>query len=496
MIAVTDREIFFQAMLSRDRRFDGRFFVAVTTTGIYCRPICPAPKPKLENVQFFPTAAGAETRGFRPCKRCRPDASPGTPVWSGTSATVSRALQMIDNGFLDEQGVGQLGETLGVGERQLRRLFKDHLGAPPHSVALTRRLDFARKLIDETNLSMTDIAFASGFESIRRFNDAVKKRFERSPSDLRKAARTPGAEQTGKNRLTLLLPFRPPLDWPVLLGYLKGRQIDGVEVIENNCYCRSIGSGGHYGAIKVTPSRKDGHLELTLQIDDTKGLMLIVRRVRRIFDLEADPMFVARHLMKDPGLSPIISSFPGLRVPGGWDNFEIAVRTVIGQQISIPGANTITRRLVQRCGTELNPSPLEGITHLFPTPAAIASADLSGLGIPGKRAKTITMLAEKVADGDIVLEGNVQPETVKRRLMEIPGIGQWTTEYIAMRALREPDAFPGTDLAIKRELEEIGPGPSAGTRLQTGGRPDVWRPWRSYAAMYLWKNYGTRMNNK
>ncbi len=480
MIGAEDREMFYQAMLSRDRRFDGRFFVGVTSTGVYCRPICPAPKPKLENVVFYSSAAGAETDGFRPCKRCRPDASPGTPIWSGPSATVSQALQLIDNEFLDSHNVRELGDVLGVGERQLRRLFKTHLGASPHAVALTRRLDFARKLIDETNLSMTDIAFASGFESIRRFNDAVKKRFGENPSDLRKAARKSQIGNGSKNRMVLQLPFRPPLDWQRLLDYLKARQISGVEVIDKNRYCRSIGNGKNHGFFMVTPSEKDSHLELTLQIDDTAGLMNIVRRVRRIFDLGADPIFVTRHLVKDPGLAPIISAFPGLRIPGGWDNFEIAVRTVIGQQISIQAANTITQRLVQRYGTPVNNSFIPGITHVFPTPQIIASADLTGIGIPGKRAETISTLASKVANGDIVLEDIVHPGPVKAGLMEIPGIGPWTVEYIAMRALREPDAFPAADLALKRELQEM------------NLNPDTWRPWRAYAAMYLWKNYAEK----
>lgn len=472
-----DNEMFYRAMLSRDHRFDGRFFVGVKTTGVYCRPICPAPKPKFQNVLFYPSAAGAEHAGFRPCKRCRPDASPGTPVWSGVSDTVSQALRLIDNGFLDENNVQELGQELGVTDRQLRRLFNDHLGASPIAVALTRRLDFARKLIDETTLSMTDVAFASGFESIRRFNDAVKKRFGESPSTLRDAARQSQGGNGHMNRLTLQLPYRPPLDWPWLLGYLKGRQTGGVEVIEKNRYCRSIRSGEHSGLMVVAPSAKNNHLELTLQIEDTAGLIAIVQRVRRIFDLGADPMCIHGQLLKDPALAPIIEAFPGIRVPGGWDSFETAVRTIIGQQVSIKGANTIMRRLVERCGTPLDNEPMPGITHLFPTPKNIGDADLSGIGMPGKRVDTIVTMAGKVAAGEIVFDGPVHPETVKRQLMEIPGIGAWTAEYIGMRVLREPDAFPGSDLALKRQVAEL------------ESNPENWRPWRSYAAVYLWKRY-------
>lgn len=472
-----ENEMFYRAMVSRDHRFDGRFFVGVKTTGVYCRPICPAPKPKFQNVQFYPSAAGAECAGFRPCKRCRPDASPGTPVWSGVSDTVSQALQMIDEGFLDENSVRDLGRELGITDRQLRRLFNDHLGASPHAVALTRRLDFARKLIDETTLSMTDVAFASGFESIRRFNDAVKNRFGENPSILREAARQSPGSFDSKNRLVLQLPFRPPLDWPWLLSYLDGRQISGVEAIGENRYCRSIRIGTNTGFLTVTPSRKKTHLELTIQIDNTVGLMAVVQRVRRIFDLGADPLIIHRHLQKDPALAPVIQAFPGIRVPGGWDGFETAVRTIIGQQVSIKGANTIMGRLVERCGTKLDAQLIPGITHIFPTPQEIVNADLSGIGMPGKRAATIVVLAKKVASGEIVFDGPVHPETVKRQLMELPGIGAWTAEYIGMRVLREPDAFPGSDLALKRRVAEL------------GSDPENWRPWRSYAAVYLWKSY-------
>ncbi|MGD2089918.1 MAG: DNA-3-methyladenine glycosylase 2 family protein [Candidatus Aminicenantes bacterium] len=503
MISAPERQIFYQAMLSRDRRFDGCFFAAVTTTGVYCRPICPAPKPKIKNVRFYSTSAGAERDGFRPCKRCRPDAAPGTPIWSGASTTVSRALQLIHSGYLDEHSVQQLGALLGLSDRQLRRLFKSHLGASPHAVALTRRLDFARKLIDETQLSMTDIAFTSGFESIRRFNDAVKKRFGQSPTDLRETVKKTKTGNGNKNLMVLHLPFRPPLDWPALLSYLKARQIKGVEVIAGKRYCRSIvmreiTKDGkiteQHGVFTVTMPDRASHLELTLQISGINNLMNIVHRVRRIFDLEADPLFIFNHLKKDPGLSPIISSFPGFRIPGGWDNFEIALRTIIGQQVSIPAANTITGRLVQRYGTPIHDSFIPGITHLFPGPETLANADLKGIGLPIKRAGTIRVLAAKIANKEIVLEGMVNTESVKAQLMKIPGIGQWTTEYIAMRALREPDAFPATDLALTRELKEMSQ--QAECLNREIKRPDIWRPWRAYAAVALWKNYSHKATQR
>lgn len=495
-------DIYYRALSSRDSRFDGRFFTGVKTTGVYCRPICPAPTPKLENIRFYASSSGAEADGFRPCKRCRPDASPGTPAWSGTSATVSLALKLINDGFLDEHNVTELGDAVGVGERQLRRLFTEHLGAPPLAVALTRRLDFARKLIDETKLSMTDIAFASGFESIRRFNDAIRKRFQYSPSVLRENSKKQEAKTNGKNHTTLLLPFRPPLDWTSLLAYLKDKQTRGVEVLENNKYWRSIrletiGSKGTNreitGFLSVTPARKKNHLELKLYLDDTTQLMTIVQRVRRIFDLEADPLSIMSHLGKDPALAPIIPEFPGLRITGGWDNGEIAIRTIIGQHVSIQAANTITARLVQRCGTPVLSSPVPGITHLFPTAKAIAEADLSNLGIPTKRAEAISTLAEKLASGEINLEQVTNPAELKKHLLALPGIGKWTVEYMSMRALKEPDAFPATDLGLKRELEDMKDLPLE--NYTEGKRPDTWQPWRAYAAMYLWKRYSRNVLN-
>jgi AraC family transcriptional regulator, regulatory protein of adaptative response / DNA-3-methyladenine glycosylase II len=497
MISKENLEIYYRAMVSRDPRFDGLFFVGVTTTGIYCRPICPAPKPKQANVVFYSSSAGAEHAGFRPCKRCRPEASPGTPAWSGTSATVSRALQLINHGYLDGHPVEQLGARLGIGGRQLRRLFQSHLGASPHAVALTRRLDFARQLLDETSLSMTDIAFASGFESIRRFNDAVKKRFGRSPSILREAGRKISSARSNRNRMVLQLPFRPPLDWPALLSYLHARQIPGVEIIANNTYNRSIHipsaalknnkTGEHYGFLQVKRPGNAPGLELTLQMNSTANLMNAVQRVRRIFDLEADPMFITAHLAGDPALSSIVSAFPGLRVPGGWDNFEIAIRAIVGQQVSIQAANTIIGRMVRQYGTPLNYSILPGITHGFPRPGTLASADLTGIGLPTKRAATIRSLSSRVASGDIQLEGAGHPEPLKRALLEIPGIGQWTVEYIAMRALREPDAFPATDLVLKRSLAEMFQ-QEKNPHLEMK-RPEAWRPWRAYAAMYLWRKW-------
>lgn len=520
-IRTNQSDIYYRALRSRDRRFDGVFFTAVTSTGIYCRPICPAPTPLRTNVRFYPTSAAAEENGFRPCKRCRPDAAPGTPVWAGSSALVSQALRMIDSGFLDQHSVEELGARLGIGDRQLRRLFKTHLGAPPVAIALIRRLDFARKLIDETPLSMTEIAFSSGFESIRRFNDAVKKRFGQSPSHLRQTLndsrnplnpqtahkKNPDAVKTNKSKtgkigiknsvrlekgdngvrleksqiskkpIRLHLPFRPPLEWESLLRYLRGRQISGVEHIDETGYsrCFRLGKSAN-GWLKVTLSDRPSSLALDIHMSRSSHLMTIVRRVRRIFDLDADPTFISQFFSRDPLLATSVERFPGLRVPGGWDNFEVAVRTIIGQQVSIPAANTIMSRLVQHCGEILDSPYSSDITHHFPSPHDLAGADLSGLGLPGKRIETIKTLASEVARGNIDLEAFGQVDEIKKQLLAIPGIGRWTVEYLGMRAFGEPDAFPGTDLALKRELNGAAP-------------PESWRPWRSYAAVYLWKKY-------
>ncbi len=493
MISKIDREIYYEAMLSRDPRFDGLFFAGVTSTGVYCRPICPAPKPQFKNVVFYSSSAGAEKDGFRPCKRCRPDASPGAPSWPGTSTVVARALKFINDGFLESYRVQDLSNNLGVSDRHLRRLFMMHLGASPQAVLLTRRLDFARKLIDETTAAMTEVAFASGFESIRRFNDAIKKRFRQSPSELRKEAGKNPHRHHHPNSITIKLQFRPPFDWPALLQFLKIRQIGGVEVVEDNRYCRSIlFNKKNPGFFSVTrPDPAAAFLELTLHTPFTAKLMLIVERVRRIFDLGADPLFITQHLKKDAALAAVIDAQPGLRIPGSWDNFEIAVRAVIGQQVSIQAANTIMSRMVRKYGTALNDSPYPGITHLFPAAETLADADLTGIGLPGKRAATVRILARQAASREVILDGFVQPEIVKESLMKIPGIGAWTTQYIAMRALREPDAFPDTDLAIARELQAMKQEDEI-TAAEEVNRPEIWRPWRAYAAMYLWRKYARR----
>jgi len=466
---------FYQAMVSRDRRFDGRFFAGVTTTGVYCRPVCPAPKPKFQHVRFFPSAAGAEQAGFRPCRRCRPETAPGTPVWSGTSATVSRALKLIEAGVFDRDGVEGLADRLGVGPRQLRRLFGRHLGAPPQAVALTRRLNFARQLIDETTLPLAEVAFAAGFESIRRFNDAVRRRCGGAPRALRH--REPDRPDPAAAGLVLRLPYRPPLAWDPLVGFLRKRMVPGLETVTGDAYGRTIALGRATGSLRIRPLAGLSQLELRLQVSSSSNLMDIVQRIRRMFDLDADPLAIEADLGRDEFLAPRLAACPGVRVPGAWDGFELAVRALLGQQVSLAAAATLIGRIVRLHGRVLETPNPEGLTHLFPTPAVLGAADLAGIGLTRTRAAAVSTLARAVAHGELALDGSMSPELVSSRLRAIAGIGPWTVEYISMRALGEPDAFPGTDLALQRELSRLAGGP---------GRAENWRPWRAYAAMHLW----------
>ncbi len=479
-----DADLCYEALRSKDARFDGRFFTAVMTTGVYCRPICPARLPKRENVRFFACAAAAEEAGFRPCRRCRPETSPGTPAWLGTSTTVSRALRLISEGALDDGGVADLADRLGIGDRHLRRLFLQHLGATPVRVAETRRVHFARKLIDETNLPMSDIAFSSGFGSVRRFNEAVKSTFGRCPTEIRGSGWK--QEQRGNgNGLSLRLPFRIPFDWDGLIAFLGPRTIPGVESVSRDGYRRSVTVDGLPGEIEVRPVAGQPYLRVNLKIPTAKGLASIVERLRRVFDLGADPLEINRHLSRDPILARRVRTRPGIRVPGAWDRFELSVRAILGQQITVAGATTIAGRLVEAFGTRLSACDGPGITHLFPRPEDLAEARIETCGVPRQRAESIRILARKVYDGDIVLESGIPAEDLMDRMREIPGVGAWTTEYIAMRAFSEPDAFPSADLGIRRALGEKDGVPTAASVAR---RAEAWRPWRAYAVMHLWTN--------
>ncbi|WP_437479147.1 AlkA N-terminal domain-containing protein [Sorangium sp. So ce1014] len=483
-----DEDACYRAIETRDLRFDGRFFTGVQSTGIYCRPICPARTPKRERCVFFPSAAAAQEAGYRPCLRCRPEASPGTPAWLGTSAVVSRALRLIAEGALDDADAPELAARLGVGERHLRRLFLRHIGASPLAVAQTRRLLFAKKLLDETALSMTEVALSSGFSSVRRFNDAIRATYARTPRELRQAAsrRGGGAARADASApdIALRLPFRPPLDWDALAGFLGARAIPGVESAGPGAYRRTVRVAGGHGVVEVRPVPGEACLLARLRLPGTEGLIHCAERLRRLFDLGADPDAIAAHLGADPQLAPRVAALPGVRVPGAWDGFELAVRAILGQQVSVRAATQLSGRLVERHGEPLSlpggPSEgAEGLRLVFPTPEALAAADLSDLGVPRARAAAITSLAAHVARGEVALDASRGLEETVRALCRVPGVGEWTAQYVAMRALREPDAFPATDLGLRRALGGV-----SGADLLA--MAEAWRPWRAYAAMLLW----------
>jgi AraC family transcriptional regulator of adaptative response / DNA-3-methyladenine glycosylase II len=477
-----DRTACYRAISTRDARFDGRLFVGVKTTGIYCRPICPARTPKFENVSFYPSAAAAQEAGFRPCLRCRPETSPDLAFWRGTSNTVSRALALIEAGGLDEADVEGLANRLGVGARQLRRLFHTHVGASPIAVAQTRRVLLAKQLIHETSLPMAEVALAAGFNSVRRFNETFLDLFGRSPATLRRGRNNTRHEA---GALSVRLAYRPPYDWDAMLAFLNARAIPGVEMISGNIYRRSIAIGNNAGVISVAPAEKN-RVDVSIRFPDMAALPQIIARVRRVFDLAADPDTIGAHLSLDPKLAPLVSARPGLRVPGAWDGFELAMRAIFGQQITVPAATRLLGKLVQAHGVRL-PDGMkdnEGLSHLFPSPAQLAKADLADLGMPGARAVAVTSLARSLLDDPAIFSRGASLEEAIAKLRALPGIGEWTAQYIAMRELREPDAFPAADIGLMRAMAAAdGQRPSPAELLS---RAERWRPWRAYAALHLW----------
>jgi AraC family transcriptional regulator of adaptative response / DNA-3-methyladenine glycosylase II len=470
----------YRALRSRDARFDGRFFVGVTSTGIYCRPICPAPTPKPRNVRFFSCAAAAQTAGFRPCLRCRPESAPGTPAWVGTSAVVSRALRLLAQGALDDGDVESLAARLGLGGRHLRRLFDEHLGASPTAIWQAQRAHFARRLIDETRLPMSEIASSAGFRSIRQFNHAMRQTFGAAPTTLRRRARPHGAAPD----LTVRLPFRPPLDWTRLLAYLAGRAIGGVEHVGADTYRRTIALGEDAGILTVRrPARDANHLLLSVDGPGTASLFETVGRVRRLFDLDADPRHVVAHLGRDPALARRVRRAPGLRLPGTWDPFELGVRAILGQQVSVAAATTMAGRLAGRFGTPLATADA-ALTHVFPSPAVLRVAAVEHIGLPATRAAAIRAFAAAIDDRSLLLDGSRPLAEVIAQMCALPGVGPWTANYVAMRGLGEPDAFPAGDLGLRRALAN-GAGLPTPARLMA--HAEAWRPWRGYAAMHLWQ---------
>jgi AraC family transcriptional regulator of adaptative response / DNA-3-methyladenine glycosylase II len=481
------QDIYERARLSRDARFDGHFFVGVKTTGIYCRPICPAVAPKTENVTFYPSAAAASEAGFRPCLRCRPECAPGTPAWNGTSTTVQRGLRLISNGALDEGSIEQLADRLGVTSRHLRRLFTKHLGASPLAVAHTQRLHFAKRLIDQTNLPMTHVATAAGYGSVRRFNDTFRRTYGRTPRELRR--RSDDAFDSG-TALAVRLTYSKPFDWKGTLNFFAGRATPGVEQVTEDAYFRTIVVAGEPGVIECRHDSERESVSLLLHGIEMAQIFQVVQQVREILDLDAPVAELSGHLGRDATIGRILRRYPGVRVPGAWDGFELTIRAILGQQVSVKAATTLAGRVAARYGEKVplpaslsaNKNELE-LGYLFPRPEKLARARLNDMGLVTSRADTIRRVAGAAATGEIDFDNSQDPGEFCERLQAIRGIGEWTAEYVAMRALKHPDAFPASDLGlIKAMADEI----SGAKELKQ--RAESWRPWRSYAALLLWSS--------
>lgn len=464
-----------RARLTRDARFDGKFFIGVLSTKIYCRPICPARTAKESNVRYFPTAAAAQEAGFRPCLRCRPECSPGTPAWLGTPSTVSRALKLISESGVEEGGVESLAEKLGVGARHLRRLFLQHLGASPSAVAKTQRLQFAKKLIDETGLPMGEIALAAGYGCVRRFNAAFRNTYNRTPTQIRKLARPSG--EPAANQYVFRLRYRQPFHWDGMLAFLALRATPGVEVVEDGRYRRTISLDGERGWIDISCDTANHALIARVQVGRPRSLFAVIERIRAMFDLNADWLAIAQTLQGDLVLGKRLAAEPGLRVPGCWDGFELAVRAILGQQVSVKGATTLAGRIAAQYGEPIQAA--NGLAHVFPTASALLGMEVANAGMPTSRVQTIRTLARAVCDGKITFTADADADELRKRLCDIPGIGPWTAQYVAMRALGQPDAFPTGDLALLKAMELRSP-------RELERRSEAWRPWRAYAAMYMW----------
>ncbi|KJK49113.1 MULTISPECIES: AlkA N-terminal domain-containing protein [unclassified Streptomyces] len=480
----TDTERCIRAVQSKDARFDGWFFTAVLTTRIYCRPSCPAVPPKVENMTFLPSAAACQQAGFRACKRCRPDTSPGSPEWNARADAVARAMRLIQDGVVDREGVPGLAARLGYSARQVERQLSAELGAGPLALARAQRAQTARLLIETSELPMGDVAFAAGFASIRTFNDTVREVFALSPSELRdrsvRAGRGRNAPPRIPGTISLRLPFRTPLNPENLFGHLAATAVPGVEEWRDGAYRRTLRLPHGTGVVALTP--RPDHIGCRLALTDLRDLTIAISRCRWMLDLDADPEAVDEQLRSDPLLAPLVDKAPGRRVPRTVDAAEFAVRAVLGQQVSTAAARTHAARLVAAYGERVE-DPLGGLTHLFPSPQALAGLDPESLALPRSRRATLTGLVSALADGSLPLGFDSDWDAARARLSALPGFGPWTTEVIAMRALGDPDAFLPSDLGVRRAARGLGlpSTPSALTARAAG-----WRPWRAYAVQYLW----------
>ena len=470
-VILPDFDTCYRAVQGRDARFDGWFFTAVRTTGIYCRPSCPAITPKPRNVEFHPSAAAAQRAGFRACKRCRPDASPGSPEWDVRGDLAGRALRLIADGVIDRDGVGGLATRLGYSERQLNRTLLAEVGAGPVALARAQRAQTARVLLETTELSSADVAFAAGFHSIRQFNDTIQAIFATTPTALR-AQRAHGLP-TEPGTITLRLAYRTPMDLSATLDFLGRRAVQHIEAADGDGYARTLRAPSGPALVHVSPG--DGAVSCRLRLHDQRDLVAVVSRVRRLLDLDADPLAVDDVLGRDDGLGPLVAKRPGLRSPGAVDGFEMAIRAVVGQQISVSGARTVLGRLVTRYG---DPAFAGETWRLFPTPDALAGVDPAELPMPRARGRTIVALAQAFGEGRLLLDPGSDRDDSRARLLEIPGIGPWTADYLRMRALADPDVGLMNDLGVRASATALG-------IALDDGRPD-WAPWRSYATHHLW----------
>jgi AraC family transcriptional regulator, regulatory protein of adaptative response / DNA-3-methyladenine glycosylase II len=464
-----------RARISRDARFDGKFYIAVLTTGVYCRPICPSPQSKKSNVRYYATAAAAAAAGYRPCRRCRPEVAPGTAAWLGASAVVRRALRLIQAGALDEGTVDELALRVGVGPRHLDRLFAEHVGVAPIAVAQTRRLHFAKQLLDETNLPITQVAMSAGFGSLRRFNETYHATFGCTP----RATRQRISRSANRNQhISLTLHYRPPYDWHAMAGFLERHAIRGVEHVSLDGYARTIRLANGYACVRVAPLRGQHALRLQLSGAEPSDLFDIASGARRVFDLSADPAAIAEVLAADPLLRSLTRQRPGLRIPGVWDAFECAVRAVLAHSMSESAAQLSAERLVRRVGERVDGAHAR-LTHLFPSARRMAKANLQGLGLTAAAIAGLRTLARAVCDDTLNLAAPT--DQVVRALAALDGVGPWGAQYVALRALGEPDAFPCDDLLIRRAAR-----PNGSSTDTVADRAETWRPWRGYATVHLW----------
>jgi AraC family transcriptional regulator of adaptative response / DNA-3-methyladenine glycosylase II len=473
-----DPDACYRALVARDARFDGAFFVGVKTTGVYCRPVCRARTPRRDRCTFFARAAQADHAGFRACLRCRPERAPGHASVDALSRLVAEAARRIDEGALNEGTVDELAGALGVSARHLRRALQEELGVGPVELALSRRIALARELLMGTSLPVTQIAFASGFSSVRRFNAAYRERQRMTPSEVRR----PSGARGGDDVLRVVLDARPPFDPSLTFDFLRARAVTGVEAFASGAYVRGAASSGVTGTVTVRPAERRAALIVSVSPSLAPALMSVVARVRRVFDTDADPMGIGAHLARDRRLAPLVRLRPALRVPGAFEPFEWAVRAVLGQQVSVRAARTLAGRLVARFGVPLAAPMRDGPTLAWPGPERLAEASeeaLAALGLTRVRARTVRAIARAVAERALVLDRAAEPDAMRAALLAIPGVGPWTAQYIELRALGWPDAFPAGDLGLRRALGDV-----SAAECEALSAP--WRPWRAYAAAHLW----------